>query len=74
MAGKLLLGNPETMERRAYLAVRPLPEALLVLNSNEAKLNPEISFLKQVSLSDSLGQEKGKGQGSFCIFLLFVSS
>lgn len=31
MAGKPLLGNPETMGHRGYLANRPLPKALLHL-------------------------------------------
>ena len=61
------------MGHREYLAGRGLPEALLftLLNSIRLKQHFKFSFLKQVSLSESLGQERGEDQ-SFLLSLLFI--
>lgn len=72
-AGKLLHGSSETVRHRGCLANRRLPKPCLpFLIQIRLRRHPDISFLKQVFLSDSLGQERVKG--SFRVFCFSINS
>ena len=78
MAGKNLLGNPETTGRGSNPATRPLPTDLpsIILSSNQAKRNilRFSSWGRPYLPSESLRQEREDRDQRFLLSLLFLNN